>query len=76
MPQVAGFRGALSDKVPDLRARDPGRAVYRYHQTFVAQGRTFTRKNLVMAVRLLPWSDGLIRPHEATTPAGRDAALA
>ena len=58
-------------------ARDPGRSVYRYHQVFAGPGgRTYTRKNLILAVRLSPWSEGIIRPHEATTPAGRDAALA
>jgi uncharacterized protein (DUF1015 family) len=56
--------------------RDPVRAVYRYHQVFAGPGRTFTRKNLILAVRLTPWSDGAVRPHEATLPAGRDRALA
>jgi uncharacterized protein (DUF1015 family) len=57
--------------------RDPGRAVYRYHQVFAGPaGRTFTRKNLIAAVRLSPWSEGSIRPHEATAPAARDAELA
>lgn len=50
--------------------------MYRYHQAFAGPGRTFTRKNLFMAVRLAPWADGEIRPHEATLPAQRDAALA
>jgi uncharacterized protein (DUF1015 family) len=57
--------------------RDPSKAVYRYHQTFAGPGgRTFTRKMVVCAVRLAAWSEGLVRPHEATTAAGRDAALA
>ena len=77
MPQVAGFRGAVSDTAPKLAERDAARAVYRYHQIFAGPGgRSFTRKNLVLAVRLAPWSEGTIRPHEATPPAARDAALA
>ncbi|MEJ7601412.1 MAG: DUF1015 family protein [Kofleriaceae bacterium] len=56
--------------------RDPSRAVYRYHQVFAGPGRTFTRKNLILAVRLTPWSEGAVRPHEATLPAGRERALA
>jgi len=56
--------------------RDAGRCIYRYHQLFAGPGRTFTRKNLMLAVRLTPWAEGSIRPHEATTAAGRDAALA
>lgn len=57
-------------------ARDSGRAVYRYHQTFAGPGRTFTRKSFACAVRLSPYSEGMIRPHEATAAADRDAALA
>jgi uncharacterized protein (DUF1015 family) len=71
MPQVAGFRGTITD-----HERDPSRAVYAYHQTFAGPGRSFTRKNLILAVRLAPWTEGTVRPHEATLPAGRDAELA
>lgn len=57
--------------------RDPSRAVYRYHQVFSGPGgRSLVRKSLVCAMRLAPWSDGSIRPHEAVLPAARDAALA
>jgi len=56
--------------------RDPGRAVYRYHQVFAGPNRTFTRKNLILAVRLVPWTEGTVRPHEATLPADRERALA
>ena len=91
MPQIAGLRGVLPDPAKlgaiaprDLGTglaggtllRDPGRSVYRYHQIFAGPGRAFTRKNLILAVRLSPWSEGSIRPHEATTPTGRDAELA
>ncbi len=56
--------------------RDPGRAIYRYHQTFAGPGgRPFTRKSFFCAVRLSPWSEGMIRPHEATTPALVQAEL-
>lgn len=56
--------------------RDPTRAVYRYHQVFEHGGRTHTRATLVAAVRLTPWSEGLVRPHEETEPTARDAAVA
>lgn len=56
--------------------RDANRAVYRYHQTFIGGGRPFTRKSFACAVRLSDPSEGLIRLHEETTPAGRGAALA
>jgi uncharacterized protein (DUF1015 family) len=58
-------------------ARDPSRAVYRYHQVFPGTGgRSFVRKSLVCALRLAPWSERMVRPHEATLPAAREAALA
>jgi len=56
--------------------RDGSRAVYRYHQVFAGPGRSLTRKSLVCAVKLAPWSEGSIRPHEAVVPAAREAALA
>ena len=56
--------------------RDPVRAVYRYHQVFSDSGRTITRQNVIVAARLTPWSEGQIRPHEATDPTARDAAAA
>lgn len=56
--------------------RDPSRALYRYHQTFVHQGRTITRQTFVCAVRLEPWTEGLVRAHEQTDPTAREAATA
>jgi uncharacterized protein (DUF1015 family) len=54
--------------------RDTGRAMYRYHQVFKhpEDGRTITRRGLVAAVRLSPWKDGAIRPHERTLSAPRE----
>lgn len=56
--------------------RDSTRAVYRYHQVFDHGGRTLTRSMLVAAVRLTPWSEGIVRPHEETDPTAREAARA
>jgi uncharacterized protein (DUF1015 family) len=58
--------------------RDGGRALYRYHQVFAdgATGRVLTRKMFVCAVRLEPWTQGLVRPHEEAAPARTAAALA
>lgn len=71
MPHIAGFRGiALGAE------RDQTRAIYRYHQRFAGPGRTFERRNLILAVALSPYAEGLIRPHEATTDDARAAALA
>ncbi len=90
MPQIAGFRGVLPQDVSKAGAlelpkaladgaavRDGSRAVYRYHQVFAGSGgRSFVRKSLVCAIRLAPWADRSVRPHEATVPAAREAALA
>jgi len=46
--------------------RDATRAMYRYDQAYDIGGRVMTRTTLVCAIRLSPWSDGLIRPHEMT----------
>jgi uncharacterized protein (DUF1015 family) len=70
MPHIAAFRGTLKGD------RDAARAVYRYHQTFSLGGRPVTRKTLVVVARLAPWTEGMIRPHEAADPAARDAELA
>lgn len=56
--------------------RDPTRAMYRYHQSFTQGSRTVTREMLVAAVRLAPWTDGTIRPHEETDARAKEAALA
>ena len=71
MPHIAGFRGVLHDG-----EREPVRSIYRYHQRFAGPGRTFERKSLVVAVALSPYSEGVIRPHELTVEADREAALA
>jgi uncharacterized protein (DUF1015 family) len=79
---AAGAGGTGIDVVKGLAAgtlvRDAGRAVYRYHLVFAdpTTGRALVRKMFVCAARLEPWSDPLIRPHEATTPAATAAALA
>jgi hypothetical protein len=55
--------------------RDATRAVYRYHLTFSHDGRPVTRKQLIVALRLEPWTEGVVRPHEATDPQARDLAV-
>lgn len=57
-----------------IMKRDTTRAVYRYHQVFKhpEDGRLITRKGLVAGVKLSPWKDGMIRPHERTLSAPRE----
>lgn len=79
---IAASGGTGIDVAKGLAAktliRDTGRNVYRYHQTFAdpGSGRTLVRKLFMCAVRLEPWGGGLVRPHEATVPAHKAAALA
>jgi uncharacterized protein (DUF1015 family) len=58
----------------DLRAwlgegileRDAEPALYRYHQTFTAEGRTATRTGFICRIRLHKFSEGVVLPHERT----------
>jgi uncharacterized protein (DUF1015 family) len=72
MPHIAAFRGTLTG----AQDRDATRALYRYHQTFSLGGRPVTRKTLLCVARLAPWSEGVIRPHEAVVATARAAELA
>ena len=56
-------------------ARTPHPALYVYHQTFEVEGRTYTRKGFLARVRLEPFGQGKIYPHEQTLsgPEGRPA---
>jgi uncharacterized protein (DUF1015 family) len=47
-------------------ARDQQPALYRYHQTFTAEGRTATRKGFICRVRLHRFDERVILPHERT----------
>jgi uncharacterized protein (DUF1015 family) len=43
-------------------------AVYVYHQEFTAAGRTFTRRGFMARMRLEPFGQGKVFPHEETMP--------
>jgi hypothetical protein len=45
---------------------DPHPSLYVYHQTFEVEGRTYTRKGFLARVRLEPFGQGRIYPHEQT----------
>ena len=46
--------------------RDSEPALYRYHQTFTAEGRTATRTGFICRIRLRKFSEGVVLPHERT----------
>ncbi len=49
-----------------ILARDAEPALYRYHQTFTAEGRTATRTGFICRIRLHKFSEGVVLPHERT----------
>jgi uncharacterized protein (DUF1015 family) len=49
-----------------ILARDDQPALYRYHQTFTAEGRTATRKGFICRVRLARFAERIVLPHERT----------
>lgn len=46
--------------------RDEQPALYRYHQTFTAEGRTATRKGFICRIRLHRFDERIVLPHERT----------
>lgn len=56
--------------------REAQPALYVYHQTFQRDGRTFTRKKLIARLRLMPFSEGVILPHERTFGGPKEDRLA
>jgi uncharacterized protein (DUF1015 family) len=49
-----------------ILARDREPALYRYHQTFTAEGRSATRKGFICRIRLHRFDQGVVLPHERT----------
>jgi uncharacterized protein (DUF1015 family) len=49
-----------------IMRRDDLPALYRYHQTFTAEGRTATRKGFICRIRLHRFDERIILPHERT----------
>jgi len=47
-------------------AQDSARALYVYHQDFEVEGKHYTRKGFMARVRLEPFGQGRIFPHEET----------
>jgi uncharacterized protein (DUF1015 family) len=47
-------------------ARDAAPALYRYHQSFTADGRTATRKGFICRIRLARFEERIVLPHERT----------
>ncbi len=50
----------------DVLRDEPDPSLYVYHQTFEVEGRSYTRKGYFARVRLEPFGEGKIYPHEQT----------
>ncbi len=70
---AARFEQWLSDGV---LVREATPAMYLYHQNFEHAGRSYTRKMFIARVRLTPFSDGSILPHEQTFGGPKEDRLA
>ncbi|MGZ3442211.1 MAG: DUF1015 domain-containing protein, partial [Polyangia bacterium] len=49
-----------------ILARDVEPALYRYHQTFTAEGKTATRRGFICRIRLARFEERIVLPHERT----------
>jgi uncharacterized protein (DUF1015 family) len=49
-----------------ILARETQPALYVYHQTFTVDGQTRTRKNVIAALQLSEFGQGIVLPHERT----------
>ncbi len=73
LPEGAGdekYANAARDLNEWLRegvlARDAEPALYRYHQTFTAEGKTATRRGFICRIRLARFEERIVLPHERT----------
>ncbi|MCP4250876.1 MAG: DUF1015 domain-containing protein [bacterium] len=56
--------------------REERPAMYVYHQSFTHEGRHYTRRKFLARVRLVPFSEGVILPHEQTFGGPKEDRLA
>src|SRR5437867_2302954 len=50
----------------NILVQDSARALYVYHQEFEVEGRRYSRRGFLARVRLEPFGEGRIYPHEET----------
>jgi len=56
--------------------REASPALYAYHQRFEHGGRSYTRRMFIALLRLVPFSDGSVLPHEKTFGGPKEDRLA
>ncbi|MCK4658692.1 MAG: DUF1015 domain-containing protein [Phycisphaerae bacterium] len=57
-----------------VREAEP--ALYVYHQVFEQAGRAYTRRKFIARLRLVPFSEGVVLPHEETFGGPKEDRLA
>jgi uncharacterized protein (DUF1015 family) len=83
-PKSLGPQEAYDRSARTLRAwlddgtlvREEKPALYVYHQMFEHQGQHYTRRKFIARVRLLPFEEGVILPHERTFGGPKEDRLA
>ena len=77
-PEVYERSGALLQRwlADGTMIRDTKPAIYLYHQTFEHEGTSYTRRTFIARVRLQPFSEGSILPHEKTFGGPKEDRLA
>ncbi len=55
---------------------EPAPALYAYHQVFTHEGKTFTRRMFIARIRLVPFTEGSVLPHEQTFGGPKEDRLA
>jgi uncharacterized protein (DUF1015 family) len=59
-----------------IMVRDPQPMIYVYHQTFTHAGKSYTRKQFFARLRLEPFGQGSVFPHERTFGGPKEDRLA
>lgn len=83
-PKSAGPASAYAAAADRLKSwqregtlvREAQPALYLYHQNFAHEGRSYTRKMFIAALRLVPFSEGCVLPHEETFGGPKEDRLA
>ncbi len=67
-PHVTAAAQYRTWRAAGILVRDRRPALYAYEHTFTTNGQRITRHGLFAAVRLFPWHERVVLPHEATFP--------
>ncbi|MCH7591729.1 MAG: DUF1015 domain-containing protein [Planctomycetes bacterium] len=77
-PEAYAKSAALLDRwlADGTLIREAEPALYLYHQIFMHEGKSYTRRKFIARIRLTPFSEGSILPHEKTFGGPKEDRLA